>query len=47
MRASYIFPVLIIMFIALFYIACPSPDGARLMGKIRRSGAKTRWHSAL
>ena len=40
MRASYIFPVLIIMFIALFYIACPSPDGARLMGKNPAFGRK-------
>ena len=40
MRASYIFPVLIIMFIALFFMSCPSPAGARLTGKNSAFGRK-------
>lgn len=44
MSFSYIFPVLIILFIALFFIACPSPAGARLCGK--GSGHLTRRDAA-
>lgn len=44
MSFSYIFPVLIILFIALFFIACPSPAAARLCGK--GSGHLTRRDAA-